>query len=390
MPASENGDNFLCSFGFGFALSLTGGERAAVGVEECESLATSTAIAGSPGQVSVFFSGQPSPVPTATVTAFDSVHQVATATVTIPAKATIGMYTVCATLGTSCAATDPRITNGFLVSGNPALTLTAITPNLASQCGSATIAVTGQGTHFAPAGSTVSTFTQGSTWANFGPGVTVNSVQITSPTTANINVTVACLAAAGPQEAIVYTGTEYAVGQFTVVSNNVTITSVTPSSGAQGTNQSVQLHSPTSHWTQSGTVVSFGGGINVGSVTVQDSNDLTVSISISPSASVGSYSITATTGGEVAGIVNGFTVTQAAAPSLVSCSPSSAAQGWTGTFTFVTANTNFGAYPPTFDFGANITVTPQANPSGSTAAPTISSRRSPPSASARRPFRVTA
>ncbi len=57
---------------------------------------------------------------------------------------------------------------------------------------------------------------------------------MTSPTTANINVTVACLAAAGPQEAIVYTGTEYAVGQFTVVSNNVTITSVTPSSGAQG------------------------------------------------------------------------------------------------------------------------------------------------------------
>ncbi len=325
-----------------------------------------------PGQVSVFFSGQSGTVPTAKVTAFDSAQQKATLTVTIPVNATLGLYAVCATLGPACGATDPRIATGFLVSGNAALSLSSLTPSILSQCGSVNVQIAAANTNFTSlTGNLITAFTQGSTWANFGDGVTVNSVSVTDKTHAVANISVDCLAPAGNRNVIVFTGTEYATGLFAVTSNNVVITTVAPSSAPQGTNRSIALHSPASHWTQSGTVVSFGGAATVGAINVTSPNDLTASISIPQSATPGTYSITAATGGELAGIVNGFTVTAAAFPVLTSCSPSSVAQGATIPFTFATTNTDFAAHPPTFDFGANITVTPEAHPTGSTTSPVI-------------------
>ena len=347
-----------------------------------------------PGSISVFFSGQPGTVPTAKVTAFDSVQQKATVTIAIPSNATIGMYAVCATLGASCSATDPKIANGFLVSGANPLTFSSLSPAMNTQCNvPMTVHVAATGGHFSPANATVSAFTQGSTWANFGDAVTVSSVSVSpavapavTATQADISINVDCLAPAGVRQVIVYTGAEYVLGTFTVVSTNASISSVTPASAPQGTNQTLVIAGSGTHFKNSGTVVNFAGGIVVGQVTVpgvdpvtsaplpNDGQHLTANISIPLGTTPGAYSVTATTDGEIAAAPAAFTVTPTATPTLVSCSPATVVQGAAAVpFTILTANTAFSAGNlPTIDFGANIATNSQAANSATSTTANIS------------------
>ena len=282
-----------------------------------------------------------------TVTGF--VGQTITATVNIPAGATPGSYTVCATFGVSVCSVG-----GFIVTATPALTFSSIAPNVAAQCGTGIpIAVTGVGTHFlSGAGPS----------ANFGDGITVNSVLPTSNTTATASITVDCLAPVGPRTVTFVTGGEFAVATngFTVSSGTAKVGSALPATGAQGSNLSVALAGVGTHWAlgSGGTSVNFGPGINVGNVAVSGTGALTASISISPTADLGFRSITTITNGEIASLANGFTVTPVAAPKIVSVSSTTAPQG-TGalTLTVNTSGTTFLASPPTFDFGPNITTT---------------------------------
>jgi 6-phosphogluconolactonase (cycloisomerase 2 family) len=290
----------------------------------------------------------------AAANAFDPVNQKISASVAIPAAAAPGAYTVCAipsgTAAPSCPAGDPFETAGFIVGSTTALPLSSILPNVAPQCAtSVPITVTGANTHFSAA-----------TVANFGDGVTVGPVTPVngSPTQAAVNVTVDCLAPPGPRTVTFVTGGEFAVAQsgFTISSGSASISQVSPATGTQGQNLTVTLTGAGTHWLQSGTVVSFGGGINVGNVTVnQAAQTLAASVSIGPSASPGPYSITATTNGEVAAIANGFTVTQAAAPRILSVTPTTAVQGAQGlAITVNAANTQFTSFAPAFDFLANV------------------------------------
>jgi hypothetical protein len=220
---------------------------------------------------------------------------------------------------------------------------------VAAECGAnIQIPVIGNNTHFQ----------NGVTIANFGDGVTVNSVSVTGLTLATANVTIDCLAPVGPRNVTFVTGGEFALALngFTISSDSAAISHVSPSTGMQGQNILVTLTGSGTHWVQSGTVVSFGSGINVGNVTVnQVAQTLTAAISIGPNTTPGAYSITTTTNGEVAGIANGFTATQAAAPTLLSVTPTTGVQGAPGLqVTVNTANTLFTTHPPTFNFGANI------------------------------------
>ncbi len=313
---------------------------------------TSWAAPASPSQISVGFTGPSNTFFLGTVTAFDATRQKITANIPVPANATPGSYTVCAipsgTLTSSCPAGSPFQVGGFAVSSTQALSFSSISPNVAAQCAAnLPIDVVGTNTHFL----------NGTPVANFGDGITVSSVTPTTNTAARAIVTVDCLAPVGPRTVTFVTGGEFAqaTNGFTVSSSSARISQISPATGVQGQNLSVTLTGSGTNWTQSGTGVSFGPGINVGNVTVNaTAQTLAASISISPTAALGTYSVTATTNGEIASLANAFTVTVASAPKLLSVTPTTGVQGATGlAVAVVGANTEF-TKKLLVDFGPNI------------------------------------
>src|SRR5206468_2241634 len=98
-------------------------------------------------------------------------------------------------------------TNGFTVNGLPALT--TVNPSSGQQ-GQANllVALTGTFTHFVNA----------TTTADFGSGITVNSVSVASSTSATANITIAGGATIGTRNVTVTTGAEVvtATNGFTV------------------------------------------------------------------------------------------------------------------------------------------------------------------------------
>jgi 6-phosphogluconolactonase (cycloisomerase 2 family) len=303
------------------------------------------------GDVHVSLAGQASTTVTGTVTAFNTLSsgtQQVTANFVIPANAPTGTYDVRASF---IAGAPYTLTAGFAVTNTPGLAISLIAPNLGTQgAASLQVAVTGVGT----------TFTQALTTANFGDGVQILSTTVASRTQATFTLRIDPLAPTGLRNVTVVTGGEFAMAQggFTIVSSAATISPVTPATGSQGTNLTVRLTGNGTHWVPSGTNVSFGTGINVGNVAVnQAAQTIDVAITVAPDAAPGPRSVTATTNGEIAGSVNGFTVTTAAFPSITSISPTVGAQGTSLSVTVNTANTSFTAgSAPTFDFGPNISV----------------------------------
>ena len=313
---------------------------------------TSWAAPASPSQISVGFTGPSNTFFLGTVTAFDATRQKITANIPVPANATPGSYTVCAipsgTLTSSCPAGSPFQVGGFAVSATQALSFSSISPNVAAQCAAnLPIDVVGTNTHFL----------NGTPVANFGDGITVKSVTPTTNTAARAIVTVDCLAPVGPRTVTFVTGGEFAqaTNGFTISSSSARISQISPATGVQGQNLSVTLTGSGTNWTQSGTGVSFGPGINVGNVTVNPTaQTLAASISISPTAALGTYSVTATTNGEIASIANAFTVTVASAPKILSVTPTTGVQGASGlALAVVGFNTEF-TKKLLLDFGPNI------------------------------------
>ena len=314
---------------------------------------TSWAQPASPGQITLIFFGPNSSTFTAPATAFNAATQMVSSSVAIPANAAVGAYTVCAlpsgTPGTSCPAGDPFQSPGFFVASSAQQAISLISPNVATACATNVPVTLTLG--FNP------------TTLNFGDGIGILSftgapVAGTSNYNATTMISVDCLASPGPRTVTAVSAGQFAIaaGGFTVGSNGASISSAAPSAGVQGTNISVTLTGVGTHWTQSGTQVSFGSGINVGNVTVnQAAQTLVASISIAPNAALGNYSATATTNGEVAIGANVFSVTVSGAPKLLSVTPTNGAQGASPTVTVTTSGTSFTAHPPTFDFGSNIT-----------------------------------
>gem|GEM_PF-870851 len=64
-------------------------------------------------------------------------------------------------------------------------------------------------------------FVQGLTTAFFGPDITVNSVTVTSPTTATANITIDPDATIGTTDVFFFTGGDYDVGQFTILERDI-------------------------------------------------------------------------------------------------------------------------------------------------------------------------
>jgi RHS repeat-associated protein len=135
--------------------------------------------------------------------------------------------------------------------------------------------------------------------------------------------------------------------------------SAVPNSGKQGQqNLSVDLTGQLTHFTQGSTQVSFGAGITVGTTTVMDATHLNVQITIDPAAAVGVRTVTATTGTEVVSLLNGFTVTVAAAvPIITGVSPNTGQQGQQNLSVTISGQfTHFVQGTSAVSFGSDITV----------------------------------
>jgi MBG domain (YGX type)/Cep192 domain 4 len=255
--------------------------------------------------------------------------------------------------GNETAVLDP----GFAVATSAALSLLSVTPTSAKQGQQALdVAVVGDATHFQ----------QGVTFANFGQGVTV-TLTIQDQTHATATVSVSPTATLGWRSVTLATGGEQASLSpippngpgFNVVAGDGALTQVSPNSGDQGANPFVvTVTGSATHFLQGATQVSFGTGINVSNVQVLSLTQLTASVAVPVAAVVGQRDVTATTGGEVATIANGFSVTPAASPTLSNVTPNEGHQGETVSLTLTGLNTHFTtALPaPALDLGSTITV----------------------------------
>jgi hypothetical protein len=240
-------------------------------------------------------------------------------------------------------------TNGFTVTnGTPVLA--TVSPNTGAQgVSNLSVALTGQFTHWV----------QGTTTASFGSGITVNSLTVSSATSATAVVSISATATAGASSVTVTTGTEIVTlaSGFTITNGTPVLTTVSPNTGAQGqSNLSVALTGQFTHWVQGTTTASFGSGITVNSLTVSSATTATAVVSISATATAGANTVTVTTGTEVESLTNGFTVTNGT-PVLKTVSPNTGAQGQSNLSVVLTGQfTHWVQGTTTASFGSGITL----------------------------------
>ena len=152
--------------------------------------------------------------------------------------------------GTTSTGTAFASSNSALLTVDPPASVT-ISPASAQQSQTLNIALTGQFSHFY----------QGLTTVSFGAGVTVNSLTVSSLTSATANITVAANATTGSRTMTVATGAESASSTLAVTAAPLaptTITAANATIGFSASAQSVVL---------SATVTSTAGTVNAGTVT---------------------------------------------------------------------------------------------------------------------------
>ena len=185
-------------------------------------------------------------------------------------------------------------------------TILAVTPSTGTVGSTTDITISGGLTNFAA----------GVSEADFGAGVTVNSLAVASPTSAVANVTIAPGAAVGLRSVTVTTGTEEArecvPGPFLVVAQPPAIprlTQASPASGARGSTVDVTLTGADTAFAAGSLTSVTGQGVQVLSTTVSSPTSLVARLQIAGDAPLGFRDVIVTTGGENAALLNGFEVT---------------------------------------------------------------------------------
>jgi len=143
---------------------------------------------------------------------------------------------------------------------------------------------------------------------------------------------------------------------FSVTQGSAAISSLTPNQGGQGQLANVVVVGSNTNFQQNVTTANFGPNIGINSVTVTDLTHATVNITIAGNATLGAQTVTLTTGGETASLVNGFAVV-AGTPHVLTVNPSSGHQGDTAdTITITGQSTHWQQGTTVADFGQGITV----------------------------------
>jgi Carboxypeptidase regulatory-like domain len=189
--------------------------------------------------------------------------------------------------------------------GSP--TVLSVTPSTVAVGSTRNVTISGGLTHFA-AGTSV---------ANLGAGVTVNSVTVSSPTSAVANVTVAPGATVGFRDVTVTTGGELATeavpGPLLVTAAPPAIarlTSASPGSGVRGSTVDVALTGANTAFASGTSVASASGtGVQVLSTTVSSPTSLVARLRIAGDAPLGFRDLKVTTGAQDAALLDGFEVT---------------------------------------------------------------------------------
>ena len=225
---------------------------------------------------------------------------------------------------------------------NNAHTIDSVSPNFGTQGQTLNVNLTATGTNFV----------NGVTYANFGDGITVNSLTVTDPADPNpnqaqANITISNTTPIGYRTITLVTGGEFAVSSstaFQIGPNNATFTGLTlatyvPATSSytctstpvvvpQGFSGAVCLTATGTHFLQNATQVSFTGGTLSPEVTVTSPTTAIVNIAVTSGATIGLQNATVWTGGEIATLNNALTVT-GATPALLGVAPSSGTQGQT-------------------------------------------------------------
>ncbi len=237
----------------------------------------------------------------------------ATAMLNIAPSAATGARNVSVTTGAEVV----TLNNGFTVlTGAASPTISSVSPGSALQGQSIQVLISGQNTHFL----------QGTTKANFGPGISVNGgiagapgvVQVTSPTTATAQISVPATSDTGNRTVVVTTGSEDVslVNGFAVKRTPYLI-SVSPASGQKGQALAVVIQAGFTNFQQGITQATFGAGISVGGnasgsagpITVTSPTTATAQLSIDAAASPGLRNPFVQTGSEQASLPgSGFLV----------------------------------------------------------------------------------
>jgi hypothetical protein len=200
-----------------------------------------------------------------------------------------------------------------ILNPNATWSVTGLSPDAGSQGTQyMDVSLTGSGTHWV----------QGTTHANFGQGIWVNSLQVTNATEAVANVSISDTAFTGPRLITMATGDEIAITSsadpFYVGPSRAALLTVSPNSSDQGTIVPLTLTASGTHFQQGTTIVSFSGGsgVTADTVTVIDQTSATASVTVASNAAPGLYDVTVSTDGETATLANAFTVISTAPPSL--------------------------------------------------------------------------
>ncbi len=266
-----------------------------------------------------------------------------TAQVSIAATAQAGPHNVTVTTGTEVAV----LSGGFTVIGGTPI-LTSLVPASGQQGQSLQVTITGQNTRF----------TQGTTLVSFGSGITVSSINVSSATSLTAQLAIDPTAALGTRTLTVTTGTEVVSvpNVFTVgTAPTPALISLRATSGQQGQSLPVAIVGQNTHFTQGTTQVDLGAGITVTAVTVSDASHVSAQLAIAANATLGTRTLTVTTGSEVVTWANVFTV-QSATIVILSLNPGGTYQGQTASVSITGQGTHFVQGTTQAQFGAGVAV----------------------------------
>ena len=262
---------------------------------------------------------------------------------TIPLFTAAGGQLVVAT-ATDSSNNTSEFSSCVQTGGQPALT--SVVPASAAQGVTLDVALTGVNT----------TFASGTTTVGFGAGIAVNSVTVTSPTSATANITVSPTAFTGGRTVTVTTGTEVVTSAFAVTAGPALLSSISPTSGQQGqTNLTLTVTGQNTHFVQDVTTATLGGGVIVNLVTVNSPTSATVNLSIEPFAQDARVVVLTTGGENAASAADAFRILPGT-PRLTSVTPGSGQQGQTLTVSVVGQFTSFVNGTTTASFGPGVTV----------------------------------
>jgi hypothetical protein len=236
----------------------------------------------------------------------DSSSQI-TANIDVADGAPIGSTDVSVTAG----GVTGTLTDGFNINGPP--TVTSIIPTSADRGDTIDIDITG--TNFIEVSD-----------ISFGSGTFVSTATIYTSTQMRATVSIDSDAALGVKDVSVTAGgvTGTLTNGFTVTDplSPPTLTSISPSFAAQGATIDVIVTGTNLTGT---TFLGFGSGITINSYTIDDSTQITTSISIDWAAETGTRDVWVMAKGGTEWLTDGFTVTTP--PTVTSTSPDFAAQG---------------------------------------------------------------